>query len=492
MRFIRSTAGGVTEYRADGESFRYVAKRVSKDRWALAMSKLETVAGIRVAVQGGPFQESWHDTLTTCKTVAAEFEALTDGYRSAEHGHRERYTEAVLKAYGQAVDQEVCATPADAGMITNAITDTDKGDSATMAENTAEATDHARIVEEINANIERAKSLAEADNAEALEELNTETETLISRLPARGKDANGQSWTAVKKELRNGFKAAAMVQEKPAEKKAATKKAEVAKKAEAAPVVTYDQFEGVPELVEMGAAQVVEGARLHIKTSTTAKDIAAIGLDMWRRMPNVKMNGPDILGDTDPAKKASTALKKAAGEALAATGDLDPYDVKTAVDKLWRSVQAQRTDVRAEYLRGLDADNEEAEEERKRFAAILKDKPEDVPVSKWIADHYGVSLKGQTELARERYHEKMTALTSGKDSGEGGEGEGGDDGEEKAAIAHGTPDEHLRALVARLKRDISSAKPDEFENASEEAKADVREDLENAQKAIKAMLLAVL
>lgn len=390
-----------------------------------------------------------------------------------------------LKIMAKATDQAVCETPADTATIMDATTDTDKGDNAIMAEKTAQNIDHAQIVEEVNANIERAKSLAEADNAEALEELHTETETLISRLPARGKAANGQSWTQAKKELRNGFKAAATVQEKPAEKKA-----EVAKK-ETAPVVTYDQFEGVPELVQMGAQQIAEGARLHVKASTTAKDIAAIGLDMWRRMPN-KDGNPDILGVSDPAKKASTALKKAAGKALAEAGDLDAFDADQAVSKLWRTVQAMRTDVRAEYLRGLDGDNEEAAAERERFAKILKDKPEDVPVSKWIADHYGVLLKGQTELQRERYHEKMAALTAGKEAGEGDEGDDEGDEEEKKAITSGTPDEHLKALVAKLLRDVGSAKPDEFEKASEEAKASVRDDLEKALNAIREMVKAVL
>lgn len=479
MRFTRSMANGTTEYRAEGESFRYVAKRVSKDRWALAISKLETVAGIRVAVQGGPFHEAWHDTLTTCKTVAAEFETLTDGYRSAEHGHRERYTEAVLKAYGQAVDQEVCATPADAGMITEAITDTDKGDNATMAENTAQATDNDRIVEEVSANIERAKSLAEAENVEALEELNTETETLISRLPARGKTTNGQSWTAAKKELRNGFKAAAMVQEKPAEKKKAEPKAEVA-------VKSFEDFEGVTELVALGAEKATAGITAHIRTSHMAAEIAGVLLDIRKRIPN-KDENPDLDARSDQAKKAATALYVASAEQMAKAGT-DEFEYVQALKKLQRAVQYQMSTAQANYLLSLDTDEKEAA----RFTKVLEGKPEDMPASEWVANKYELRLKGQHEIDRENYAKKKeleAAKKSGepiKTSGEGGEGEG--DGDTTPV----NPDEHIANIVAKMVKDAHAAKKALFEAGSEEAKKKAATDLEEVTQLVRELRQALI
>lgn len=98
MRFKRVTEYGSTHHVAEGVSFRYTAERVD-DGWALAIRRLETVAGIRVAKPGAPFSETVHDLLSLCKAVAAEFEKLGDDYRSADHGHRERITEAVNRAY---------------------------------------------------------------------------------------------------------------------------------------------------------------------------------------------------------------------------------------------------------------------------------------------------------------------------------------------------------------------------------------------------------
>ena len=60
------------------------------------------------------------------------------------------------------------------------------------------------IVEQVDANIERIKSLAEAENAEGMDELNAETEALISSLSGTGS-------IKVKKEKRDALSAAATV-----------------------------------------------------------------------------------------------------------------------------------------------------------------------------------------------------------------------------------------------------------------------------------------
>lgn len=347
---------------------------------------------------------------------------------------------------------------------------------APMAEKstTTEAPTTERLVEEIDANIERAASLAEAENVDALTELDKETETLISKLSGTGS-------IKLKKEKRNAFKAAATVQEKPKAKKAEPK-------AEVATLETkdYTDVEGVSELVTMGAEKVTDGVTAHIKTSSLAKDIASVLLDIRRRVHN-KEGNPDITARTDAAKKAASAIYVAAGESLG-KGDLDAFDVEESVKKLRRAVQHQMSDVQAQYLRELDNSPEEAA----LFTKVLEDKPEDVPVSQWVANAYDLKLKGQGELARERYHEKK-ALEAGEkpaEGAEGGEGEG--EGGEGAGSTTQTPDEHVKAVVAKLIKDIKGAKPDEFESASEETKDAVRAQLEEASKALKAMITAVL
>lgn len=262
------------------------------------------------------------------------------------------------------------------------------------------------------------------------------------------------------------------MQEKPASKAVATKP-------EPAPVAQYTDYEGVPELVAMGAQKVTEGVRLHIKTSVTAKEVAAITLDMWRRIPD-KDGNPDIKGTSDAAKKASGDMTKTIGEALGKEG-LDAFDVKEALKKLSRSVQTQRTDVRAEYLRSLDGDTDEAAEEREHFADILDAKPDDVPASVWVANHYGVGLKGEIEKSRERYHAKL-ALGSADSVGDD------DQGDDDDTVTD--PDTEIRAVVRRLRADVERAKPETFEAASEATRVEVREELETLYKAVKDMITA--
>jgi hypothetical protein len=342
-------------------------------------------------------------------------------------------------------------------------------------------------VEQIVANTERAASLVEAENTDGLAELAKETEGMISSLPSRGRFAD-KTWAQTKKDMRADFKAASQAKEQP------KPKAEVAVKAEPAPVKTYDQYEGVTELITLGAEKIAEGVRLQVKASTTAKEIASVALDMWRRIEN-KAGNPDIKGDSDPAKKASSALKKAAGEALARDNrGVDGYDVEESLKKLWRSVQDQRSDVRAEYLRGLDADTEDAAAERAAFGKILADKPDDVPASEWVAKSYGVSLLGQTEAKRLAYHQKQeelaaaqakaAELTSGDSEGGEGEGEGGEAGETT------TPDERVLAGVRKIRADIGKLNPADFETASDEAKEKARNELDELVKALKEMIKA--
>jgi hypothetical protein len=338
----------------------------------------------------------------------------------------------------------------------------------TMAET---ETDHAATIEQITANIERAVSLAEAENVEGLAELNKETEALISGLPSRGKTPDGDfTWAGYKKAARDDMRKASQAQPK----------AEVAKPAApAAPAhKEYTEYEGVSELVTMGAERVAEGVRLHIKASVTAKEIASIILDMWRRIED-KDGNPDITGKSDAAKKASSALYQAAGKAL--QGE-DGFDVEKSVKSLMRSVQTQRTDVRADYLRGLDGDSEDAAAEREHFAKLLESKPEGVPASEFIAGHYGVGLKGEIEKARERQR-AISAAARGEDV---------EADEELIEAADHAPETEIRTAVKAIRRGIAKAKPEDLEGLSDQAKAEIRDQLLELQDAIKAMITATI
>jgi hypothetical protein len=361
---------------------------------------------------------------------------------------------------------------------------TNKGE-ITVSEQTEERPAELDTVEQIQANIERAASLAEAENVDGLKELGDETETLISGLPQRGRillpgREKEVTWAQAKKDFRGEWRQVA--QPKPqAEPKAGKAVAKAPAEGTVAPK-TYDQYEGVQALVDAGAKQVSEGIKAHIKTSHLAKDVARTVFEMWLRIPN-KDDVPDLTGSSDPAKKASGAMLKLAGE-----GFEHNYDTEDALKKLMRSVQTQRTDVRAEWLRSLDGEGDEADERRALVAKVLEGKPEETAASAWVASKYGVSLKGEIEKARDRYQEKK-ALESGEaivtPGGEAGEGEGEGEGE-------ATPDERVASVAKKLLTDIRKANPDDFEHASEDTKESVREQLEEALTALKAMIAATL
>jgi len=359
----------------------------------------------------------------------------------------------------------------------NANEDTTGETMATTTKNDINTDEGKAVLEQIDANTERARSLAEAENVDALVELAAETETLISSLS--GKDS-----IKAKKAKREAWTEASTLTEKPKAKTVATKPAEgvvVAK--------TWDQYAGTQELVTMGAEKVAEGVKAHVKVSTLAKDVAAVAFDVWTRIPN-KAEAPDLMGDSDQAKKASKALYEEAGK-----GFEDNYDNRQALKRLIRSVQDQRSDVRAEWLRSLDGDDDVAAERRTVMAKVLEGKPEDAKASEWVAKVYGASLLGVTERKRIEYAAKKEAaeLTAGPAGSEGGEGEGEGEGSgEDTSADTSTPDERATKLTDKLLKDISSGKPEDFEAASDETKAAIREKLEKAQKALKEMILATM
>lgn len=317
-----------------------------------------------------------------------------------------------------------------------------------MSKNDVNTDEGRKVLDQIGANIERARTTTDAETRETLK---NETEALISSLSGKGS-------IATKKECRDAM--AQALKDAAEHDQAST---------EVVNADDYNTYEGVAELVTKGAARVAEGVRLQIKASTLAKEIAAIGLDMWRRIPN-KEGLPDLKGDSHAAKEAMKALYAKAGESFERN-----YDTEDALTKLQRAVQYQRSNVRAEYLRSLG--DPENEDERQRFAKIIEpagDDPAQVP--EIVANHYGMALKGAGEIARERYHAQLA----------------GNDQDAPKEIEASDPDELVTTTVTRLRKAVTQAKPEAFAGASEETKAKARKELEELYEAVKAMITATL
>ncbi|MGX1133202.1 hypothetical protein RKD49_005392 [Streptomyces glaucescens] len=313
-----------------------------------------------------------------------------------------------------------------------------------------------KVVEQIDANIERARSLVEADNAESLEELGKETETLISTLSGKGS-------IAVKTEKRKQWTEAATGTARSAE-------VEKRKVTEGTIVSDYTQYEGVVELRDMGAEKVAEGVRLHAKSQDLAQEIARIGLDMVLRIPN-KDGNPDIMLTSNDAKEAMRSMYQAAGKSFEHT-----FETERDLASLQRSVQYYRTDIRAEYLLSLDGDSAEAEEERKRFSKLLAGKPDDVPVSQFLAGAYGTALKGKGAIERENWRKR------------------------KAGEVTADQPKALPPVVERVTKAVSTLKSDmkklpsveDISSMDDQGKERVRPELEALYEDIKARLKAVL
>lgn len=297
----------------------------------------------------------------------------------------------------------------------------------------------ASIIDQVRANIERAHSLSAEGNADALAELRTETETLISGLSGKGSIAR-------KKELRDAMKEVP----EPAEPEDVS--GEVVQRG-------YEQYEGVTDLIYLGAERIAEGVRLSLKTSEVAREGAQVLFDIWRRIPN-KDGDPDIMGTSQDARDAAAALYRKAGE-----GFEDSDETRAALARLQRSVQYHRSQVRTDYLRMLDSDSAEAKAERSRFAGILNSKPENVSAAEFVAEHYGTSLKSQREVEAER---------------------------QAGTLQLEAPLKRVDKVLRETRKAIKAAKPEDFEALDTESKAAKRKELSELLDAVKAMIDATM
>jgi hypothetical protein len=215
-----------------------------------------------------------------------------------------------------------------------------------------------------------------------------------------------------------------------------------------------------------------------MRTADLARDTAKVILDMRVRMTD-KDGNPDLTTRSHGGKMATRELYQTVGTNLQGAGD--EYDVVTAVKKLTRSVQNVMSDVMAEYLRSLDSDAEEAA----RFAKVAENKPEDVALSAWVANHYGLSLKGALELDRAAYYAKKE-LPAGESAG-GGEGEGEEAGEAEGPDAR-TLVAHYIQTIARANKEV---KADAFAGLDADAKQAAMTELEAQLKVIREVVSAL-
>lgn len=356
--------------------------------------------------------------------------------------------------------------------IERSIDNTPEGDS--MATKSDDTTTPATVTldEEIRANIERVRSLSEAENFASADELAKETETLISSIKGAGSIAIRKEWRA---QLSEAGKA---------------KTAEVAKVHEGTVVLeTQDPYsvEGARELVSKGAADLTEGVRLQLKTTDmahrTAETLFAVRLKM-----SDKNGAPDLGARGAGSRKAAADLYGTVGQSLE-----DTFANRQAVKKLMRSVQYQMSDVVVKYVRSLDTNPEEFA----KYGVAKEAHPEASP-SDAVFAYYGLTKESQSEVGARREAEKR-ALAAGArqaiESGSAAEGdededEGGEGGETEATQVD--PDEYTKAVAGRFAKAGKGVNVEVIGHASDEAKKAARTALEAQLEILKNLITATL
>lgn len=95
---MRRTARG--RYYATGEAHTYLIIAVRPKRWELIIRPAVTVCqDTKVSHPTAAPIIMDAETKTLVQAIADEFEALGEDYASHQHGHRQRGTEATLRAY---------------------------------------------------------------------------------------------------------------------------------------------------------------------------------------------------------------------------------------------------------------------------------------------------------------------------------------------------------------------------------------------------------
>jgi hypothetical protein len=324
---------------------------------------------------------------------------------------------------------------------------------ATKVDITSE--DGLRFVQQIDDNVERMRSLAEAENEAGMAELASETEGLISSLSGKGS-------VAAKKEKRAALKEAAEGTPKPTP--APTVEVELLE------TQNYKDIPGAEKMVAKGAKQYAEGVRLNLRASEVSREIAETLLEIHSTMSN-KFGDPDLMGSSQGARDATSDLITQAGELFRAQTDADERDVAEAMDRLLRSQQNWKSDVRAAFARSLNDNPERAE----RFGRIISARSEGVTPAEAVAAHYGFALKGRRELDREN-RQRRKELRAKRELGETLT----DEELRFIGEAPEAPAEHVANVVERTTKDLRRTVKAVKKADDEATRADVANKLDAA------------
>jgi hypothetical protein len=339
------------------------------------------------------------------------------------------------------------------------------------AKNDVTTEDGAKVIEQIDANVERVRSLAEAENAEGAKALHDETEALISTLTGKGS-------IAVKKDKRAALTAASVVEPK------AETPAPAANVPATLETVDYHAIPGMDNLIKAGADKVKEGVSLGLKMTDVAADVARVQLEMRQHMRN-KAGLPDLLAESKYTKNAAKEIYDTAAKGLAA----DDVLAKSAHASLKKGAQNRMSDVIVDFLRTLD---EQPEFAREFFPAAIEKHADKTPTEAVYAfyEEHGTTLprKGRTELAREAAREKAKELEAAKADKAEGEGEGEGEGNGASEVI---PVEYVSGYIAKLTKANKGMKAEVFGKLTEDEKKSALDDL-NAQLVIMKSLVAEL
>lgn len=329
--------------------------------------------------------------------------------------------------------------------------------------------------DEILANIERVRSLAEAENADGAAELFGETEALIKAIKGTGSQKR-------KKELTDQLNEAS--EAKPGEVE------RIHEGTIALETQDYTIVPGVSELINRGAKDLAEGVKLHLKAADTARHTAEVLLEMRLKM-NDKHGAPDLAAKSHASKQAAQAMYDEVRQA----NDLeDTFANRDAVKKLMRSVQYQMSQVVVDYVRSLDSNPDEAAKFRQATEAFS-----DATPSEAVFSFYNINRQSQAEIAAQREADKRAlaegaraAIESGNGNGEGDEGGEGEGDEGNGDTASVDPDTYAMAVTSKLDKATRGINIELVAAASDDVKGDVREHLENQLAALKTLIAATL
>lgn len=172
----------------------------------------------------------------------------------------------------------------------------------------------------------------------------------------------------------------------------------------------YAEYEGVSELIDLGAKTAREGAKHGKALVTVAERLAEINLDMRLRIINPDTGLPDLTAAKGVARNAARDLYTKAQADM----DEDDADTKEAYEALKRAARNYMTDKLTNYMRALDGNESEVRRYFPEALEIRDSAEEEISLSESVYRLYearGISLPRQTraEIMREQRKRKRLA-----------------------------------------------------------------------------------